>query len=185
MNDQIPIIDISALVNNSEGKQNVAKEISKALRIYGFFYVVGHGVDEKLQKKLELVSKQFFSLPLENKMKIKMIEGGSAWRGYFPLKNELTSGKPDLKEGIYFGEELDKESFLVRRRTPLHGRNLFPNEIVEYRETILEYLKIMESLSQKILEGIALSLGLEGKLLLRTIHKTSINFNGNIQLSGW
>jgi hypothetical protein len=31
--------------------------------------------------------------------------GGRAWRGYFPVGGELTSGRPDLKEGIYFGAE--------------------------------------------------------------------------------
>jgi hypothetical protein len=29
--------------------------------------------------------------------------GGAAWRGWFPLGGELTSGKPDQKEGYYFG----------------------------------------------------------------------------------
>jgi hypothetical protein len=28
------------------------------------------------------------------KMKIAMKYGGRAWRGYFPVGNELTSGKP-------------------------------------------------------------------------------------------
>ena len=32
--------------------------------------------------------------------------GGPAWRGYFAVGDELTSGKPDQKEGIYFGSEL-------------------------------------------------------------------------------
>ena len=34
-----------------------------------------------------------------------MADGGRAWRGYFPVGNEFTSGKPDRKEGIYFGAE--------------------------------------------------------------------------------
>ncbi len=32
---------------------------------------------------------------------------GSAWRGWFPVGGELTSGLPDRKEGIYVGEELN------------------------------------------------------------------------------
>ena len=35
-----------------------------------------------------------------------MARAGRAWRGWFPLGGELTSGVPDGKEGIYFGEEL-------------------------------------------------------------------------------
>ena len=35
-----------------------------------------------------------------------MARGGRAWRGWFPFEGELTSGRADRKEGIYFGEEL-------------------------------------------------------------------------------
>lgn len=36
-----------------------------------------------------------------------MKNGGKAWRGYFELGEEYTSGKIDLKEGLYLGQELD------------------------------------------------------------------------------
>ena len=35
-----------------------------------------------------------------------MERGGRAWRGYFPVGGELTSGLPDQKEGLYLGAEL-------------------------------------------------------------------------------
>ena len=44
----------------------------------------------------------FFALPQAAKMEIAMARGGPAWRGYFPVGAELTSGRPDLKEGLYF-----------------------------------------------------------------------------------
>ena len=55
-----------------------------------------------------------------------MALGGRAWRGYFPVGGELTSGKPDLKEGLYFGSELRADHPRVRGGTPLHGANLLP-----------------------------------------------------------
>ena len=55
-----------------------------------------------------------------------MARGGRAWRGWFPFEGELTSGRPDRKEGIYFGEELPPDDPRVVRGTPLHGPNLFP-----------------------------------------------------------
>ena len=39
-----------------------------------------------------------------------MARGGRAWRGWFPVGGELTSGVPDLKEGIYFGAELPADA---------------------------------------------------------------------------
>ena len=56
-----------------------------------------------------------------------MAHGGRAWRGWFPFEGELTSGRADRKEGIYFGEELPRRRPAGPRGTPLHGANLFPD----------------------------------------------------------
>ena len=48
------------------------------------------------------MSREFFTKPLSEKRAIRMELGGRAWRGYFPVGDELTSGSPDQKEGIYF-----------------------------------------------------------------------------------
>ena len=50
-----------------------------------------------------------------------MAQGGRAWRGYFPVGGELTSGRPDIKEGLYFGTELDATHPLVRAGTPMNA----------------------------------------------------------------
>jgi isopenicillin N synthase-like dioxygenase len=141
--------------------QRVADEIRLACRECGFFYVTGHGVDQGLQQRLEALSRQFFAQPLEAKMPIRMELGGRAWRGYFPVGQELTSGKPDLKEGIYFGAELSEDDPLVRAGTPLHGRNLFPAEMPEFRDVVLAYIDAMTSLGHTLMSAVALSLGLE------------------------
>src|SRR5262249_51391460 len=125
-NSEIPIIDIRALVCRTDDCRDVAAKIGRACRECGFFYIVGHGVDERLQQRLEEVSRQFFAQDLETKLEIGMSCGGRAWRGYFPVGNELTSGKPDLKEGIYFGAELAADHPLVKAGAPMHGANLFP-----------------------------------------------------------
>jgi isopenicillin N synthase-like dioxygenase len=157
----IPIIDISALVCDGTDRREVATRIGHACRECGFFYIVGHGVDETLQRRLEEISRQFFAQDLETKLGIAMSRGGRAWRGYFPVGGELTSGKPDLKEGIYFGAELRDDHPLVKAGTPMHGGNLFPFGIPQFRETVLEYMAAMTRLGHSLMTGIALSLGLE------------------------
>jgi isopenicillin N synthase-like dioxygenase len=157
---QVPIIDISGLVKKSDDLA-IASQIGQACREYGFFYIVGHGVDEKLQQRLEQLSRQFFAQDLETKLEIRMALGGKAWRGYFPVGGELTSGKPDLKEGIYFGAELGEDHPLVQAHTPMHGSNLFPDNIPLFRETVLEYMETITQLGHTLMAGIALSLGLE------------------------
>jgi polar amino acid transport system ATP-binding protein len=85
---------------------------------------------------------------------------GRAWRGYFPAGGELTSGRPDWKEGLYLGSELADDHPLVRAHTPLHGRNLFPT-LPGFREAVLAYLEALTRLGHILMEGIALSLGLD------------------------
>lgn len=156
---QIPIIDISPFVAGKESGE-VAEKIRQACCDTGFFYIVGHGVDTGLQQRLEDLSRQFFAQDLDTKMKIRMALGGRAWRGFFPVGGELTSGKPDIKEGIYFGSELETTHPAVQQGLPMHGANLFP-DIPGFRETVLEYLTVMTELGHTLMWGIALSLGLE------------------------
>jgi isopenicillin N synthase-like dioxygenase len=157
----IPVIDVSPLIRGTEERHEVAARIGQACRDCGFFYIVGHGVDEALQRRLEEVSRRFFAQDLETKLEIRMERGGRAWRGYFPVGGELTSGKPDLKEGIYFGAELEDDHPLVKAGTPLHGPNLFPSNMPQFRETVLDYMAAMTRLGHRLMAGIALSLGLE------------------------
>ncbi len=137
--ENIPLIDIGPLVSGSAKRDDVARRLGEACREHGFFYVVGHGVDDGLCQRLEALSREFFSRSTDEKLRINMAAGGRAWRGYFRVGDELTSGKPDQKEGIYFGQELPDDHPAVVARTPLHGRNLWP-EVAGFRETVLEYL---------------------------------------------
>jgi isopenicillin N synthase-like dioxygenase len=72
---------------------------------------------------------------------------------------ELTSGKPDAKEGLYFGQELVEDDARVRAGLPMHGRNLFP-DVPGFRETVLVYMAELTELGHAIMRGVSLSLGL-------------------------
>ena len=157
----IPIIDVRSLIYRTGELHQMADEIGQACCNSGFFYIVGHGIDDQLQHRLEQVSRQFFAQNLKTKLEISMDRGGKAWRGYFPVGGEFTSGKPDIKEGIYFGIELSSEHPQVKAGTPLHGPNLFPSNIPMFRETVLDYMAAMTQLGHTLMSGIALSLGLD------------------------
>ena len=129
------------------------------------FYVVGHGVDEALSTGLEELSREFFEKPSSEKLAIGMELGGRAWGGYFPVGDELTSGSPDQKEGIYFGAELPASHPKVVAGTPLHGANLFPDGMPGFRETVLDYIDVLTGLGHRIIEAVALSLGLDAAYL--------------------
>jgi isopenicillin N synthase-like dioxygenase len=156
----IPVIDVSPLVRNEPEKLEVARKLGEALRTHGFFYVSHTGIDLTLIKELEASSREFFSRPLEEKMVLEMKKGGKAWRGYFPVGGELTSGKPDVKEGLYFGAELDPITNKGLWDLPLHGANLFPEKPLELKALVLNYMNQVMHLGHHLMRGLSLSLGL-------------------------
>ncbi len=157
----LPVIDIAPLVTGEGDPRPVAEAMRAACREHGFFYVVGHGVPSELIDRLEALSHEFFALPTEQKMQLRMELGGRAWRGYFRVGDELTSGRPDLKEGLYFGTELPDDHPEVQARTPMHGQNLFPDFVPGLKPTVLEYMQALEKVGHALMRGLALSLGLE------------------------
>ncbi|MDM0056673.1 isopenicillin N synthase family dioxygenase [Variovorax fucosicus] len=156
----LPVVDVSSLVAGGPGRDAVARRIGEACRAHGFFYVTGHGVDAALVHRLETLSRQFFAFDTATKMQWRMALGGRAWRGYFPLGGELTSGRPDWKEGLYLGSELPDDHAAVLARTPVHGRNLFP-DVEGLKTAILDYMAAVTQLGHRLMEGIALSLDLD------------------------
>jgi isopenicillin N synthase-like dioxygenase len=164
----LPVIDVAPLAGSGTdpaagpvAARAVAEQIQAACRDRGFFYVTSHGVPADLLAELADASAEFFALPVADKMEIAMERGGRAWRGYFPVGGELTSGQPDLKEGLYFGAELPDDDPRVLAGLPLHGRNLFPRQVPRLRPLVLSYLDALTSLGQSVLAGVALSLGLD------------------------
>ena len=104
----LPIVDPS--------DSDAAARIDAACRAVGFFAVpIG---DELARRRDQLIAlaAEFFALPTAEKELVSMAVGGTAWRGWFPLGGELTSGVPDVKDGYYFGSELPPDP------RPLHGR---------------------------------------------------------------
>jgi isopenicillin N synthase-like dioxygenase len=159
---KLPVIDVAPLLGaNAEARARVAAEIGAACRDTGFFYAVGHAIAPATLSALDDASRRFFALPEDEKMQIAMAKGGRAWRGFFPVGGELTSGKPDIKEGLYFGEELGTSDARVKAGLPLHGANQFPAGVPEMRALVLDFMRAAELSAQAILEGVALSLGLD------------------------
>jgi isopenicillin N synthase-like dioxygenase len=164
--EKIPLVDIAPLIEsaskNSKALDQTVRQIDEALHHTGFLYIKNHGVSEDLQKRILALSKNFFAETESFKMQIAMKNSGKAWRGYFPVAGELTSGKPDQKEGIYFGTELDALHPRVRKGLPLHGPNQWPPgpQYAEFKNLVSAYMAQLTLLSQKLMTGVGLGLGL-------------------------
>ncbi len=163
----LPVINVAPLLAGGEAAQT-ALEIGAACRDLGFFYATHHGISAETLRALDAASRTFFVLPEDEKMQIEMPRGGPAWRGYFPLGGELTSGKPDRKQGVYFGEELGADDPRVAAGLPLHGANLFPEAVPTLKPAVLSFMREAERAAHAIMEGVALSLGLDSQYFRRT-----------------
>jgi isopenicillin N synthase-like dioxygenase len=141
----LPIVDL--------GAGGAVAALDAACRRDGFFYLVGHGMPRAQVGELEARARAFFAEPEGDKLAYRMALGGRAWRGFFPVGGELTSGVPDCKEGLYFGSEERADHPL-----PLHGPNVFPPG---FREPVLAYVAACAALGQSVMGAIAEALGYE------------------------
>ena len=155
--EQLALIDIEPLVTPGADTAEVADRIDRACRELGFFRVTGHGVDPTLLADLDHAARAFFARPDDEKERFAMAHAGPAWRGWFPLRGEITSGRPDRKEGLYVGLDHASDHPLVRAGTPLHGRNLLPDG--ELRRSVDAWLSALRPVADAIMRGIALGLG--------------------------
>jgi isopenicillin N synthase-like dioxygenase len=167
--ERLPIVDMAPLFRAGDegGRAQVAAAIARACEAHGFFYLVRHGVSPQVLDALEVESRRFFALPLEAKMAISMASGGRAWRGYFPVGGELTSGRPDLKEGLYLGTDLASDHPRVRAGVPMHGANLWPRDLPRLKDAAEAYIAAASRAAGVLMEGVSLSLGLAADYFAR------------------
>ncbi|KAK1564604.1 hypothetical protein Q3G72_006862 [Acer saccharum] len=145
---KLPIIDLS-----SPDRISTAKSIRQACIEFGFFYLVNHGVEEELFRRVFEESSKLFSLPLEDKTKMSHKQQ----RGYTALYAENLDPSSTPK-----GDS--KESFLIG---PLEGTNRHLNQwpleeaLPSWRSTMECYHNKVLSAGRKLIHLIALALNLD------------------------
>jgi isopenicillin N synthase-like dioxygenase len=164
--EEIPLIDFAAfLTGGLAERREVAGQIGRACRHIGFFYLTGHGIAEALVARTFAEAERFFALPMDRKLQID-IEKSPCHRGYFKVGGEnLDPAKQkaggDLKEGIKIGRDLGPEHPLVAAGTPLHGPNLWPQDLPGWQGAMQSYFDALVGLGKQVMHAFALSLDLE------------------------
>ena len=117
--DAVPRVDVGALVTGRGDTAAVARAIDTACRETGLLLDRQPRRRRAAARRASIATaREFFALDDAEKSRIAMAHGGRAWRGWFPVGGELTSGVPDRKEGIYFGAELAPDDPRRARRAP-------------------------------------------------------------------
>ncbi|MEO0828912.1 MAG: 2-oxoglutarate and iron-dependent oxygenase domain-containing protein, partial [Pseudomonadota bacterium] len=166
----LPVIDLSGLFTGSaEDKARVAADLGAAARTSGFFYITGHGISQEQMDGIFAASKAFHEKPRIFKM--KYWSGFSTnHRGYVPFE-ENGSCFPKV---MNFYEAWDM-SYEAPADHPdnvagwrMTGPNIWP-DIPGWKDTVSTYYNDIFSLGLRMLDALALELGVETEELTRHI----------------
>lgn len=163
----IPVIDLSPIssidhlsnTNLTEEAIAVISQVGNACETWGFFQVINHGIPLDKLHNIDQVARKFFSLPPQEKGEVRKDEENPM--GYHDT--ELTRNVRDWKQVFDFTTKDDKTPIPVSP-DDLHAAkpvvNRWPDNPPEFREVAEGYAKEVEKLAFKLMEVIALSLGL-------------------------
>lgn len=161
----VPVIDIAPfLAGTPGGKAKVAGDVGRACEEIGFLTIVGHGVPSELIDETYAVSKAFFGLPPEEKLKVEHPPGLA--RGYFPIGARTLAytldkeAPPDLNESFAIGPtDVPEDEYY--RRPEAHSyfaENVWPERPSQFRRVWTEYFRAMETLAADIMRIFAVAL---------------------------
>ena len=167
----IPVVDLAAFTgSDAKNKKAFVDQLGKAYEEVGFVAVKNHGISNELINDLYSYVQEFFSLPLEKKLKYE-IAGLAGQRGYTSFGREHAKGSeaPDLKEFFQYGQTIENGEY-VKEEYP---ENVKVPEIPFFNSTFYQAYRAFENSGKALLQAIALYLDLDENFFEEKIH------NGN------
>jgi isopenicillin N synthase-like dioxygenase len=155
-----------AVVSLAQPLESIAAELGRSFQEYGFAVIRDHGIPQELIDRAEEMSKEFFALP-EDVKKAYHIPGGGGARGYTPFGTEKAkdANVHDLKEFWHVGRELPEGHPLAEYMAD----NVWPDEVDGFRKTFSELYAAFETAGGRVLEAIAIHLGLPREFFATTV----------------
>ncbi|HKP41950.1 isopenicillin N synthase family dioxygenase [Mycobacterium sp.] len=168
----VPIVDIGGLRSPDRAdRERVAAEIGRAARDVGFLYISGCGIDESLFDWMLAATKEFFALPVEEKMR-SYIGLSRCHRGYVPVGEEgVETGSPDLKEAFDTALDLPADDPDYVAGNPMLGPNTWP-DLPGFAEAVTAYYEAVLAVGHMLLWAFAVALGEDPDVFSRHATKT-------------
>ncbi|MBI3517380.1 MAG: isopenicillin N synthase family oxygenase [Proteobacteria bacterium] len=164
----IPVIDLRPFyAGGVTGRRAVAREIKSACETIGFFMVAGHGVPPALLDDAFAVSREFFDLPVEEKLKAAPV-GEVAPRGYAAFEQKglaATLGveaPKDLREQFMVGtlDAMPPGLAQYPDAAGCYSPNVWPLHPARYRAVFTELYRCLERQAADLMRAFALALAL-------------------------
>jgi isopenicillin N synthase-like dioxygenase len=155
----IPLVDMGPLQDGgAKSRVALAEDICQFCETVGFLYIVNHGIPQTLIADMFRVANEFFALPAQEKMKLRL-GGDTGFRGYLPAGIDGGTSAGNRKEAFQIIREVANPSGERGPRAVLARPNLWPDVQPVFRQTVLEYFAAVEALADTLLRLFAIGLG--------------------------
>ncbi|KAA8492230.1 putative 2-oxoglutarate-dependent dioxygenase [Porphyridium purpureum] len=149
---------------DEEAQRRAGEALFHAASQVGLFYVIHHGVPERLLALAREHATRFFDLPLAAKQRISVRHCASHARGFQQVGENVTQGRHDQHEALDAYREIDtahRHPTDCAGGEPMAGLNQWPAELLpQIREFFhFEYVPAMLSLGARVMHGLALGMG--------------------------
>lgn len=157
----VPLIDLSGF----PGDSRELAAIDSACADWGFFQVIGHGLDTDLLNALFEQMHRFFTLPPDRKRAIQR-NGNNPW-GFYDC--ELTKNIRDNKEIFDVGPQ--------EHEGPMAGASpQWPDDLPGFQAAVEEYYSAASRLSFTLLHAVCVNLGVQPEFLDAHFSPTQTSF---------
>lgn len=160
---EIPDVDLRRW-NGSPGDQAaLAAEVGSICHEVGFFHLVGHGVPDEFRRRLFDLTRRFFELSETTKATIDK-RHSRHFRGWERVGAELTDNRTDYREQLdVSAEHPPRPADVVPPYLRLDGPNQWLDEraLPGFRATVEEFFTRMGAVAGRVMEVLAVGLGLE------------------------
>ena len=159
---EIPVIDFGPAFRGEPGGLEAAvAKVRHACENIGFFYMAGHGVPQAVIDAAFAASREFHTMPLEDKMRLRINENNI---GYLPFNQSMQRAstvhkntRPNFNESFFISHDRRADHPDVVAGKPLRGRNQWPEgeQHGQMREAMLRYFKALEGVGDRMLPVLA------------------------------
>lgn len=164
----LEVVDLTPFYEGNERDQRrVAEAVDRACRTLGFLGVVGHRVPATLVENTRRVVRDFFELPLPEKLAART-DNRRSGRGYVPIEGETLSSTtafeapPDAKESFSIGPfSINNHPYYRYEPSGIaFSPNVWPPKPDGFGEALRQYYTTLDGLAADLLRLTALAFDL-------------------------
>ena len=162
---QIPVIDFGPYFAAETGAlERLAAELGDACENIGFFYALGHGVDEAIIDRAFAASRRFHALPLDQKLQLELNDNNV---GYLPVNASVQGAstvhkatRPNQNESFFISHDRGVDHPDVKAGLPLRGCNQWPASLPDIRADMTAYFTTLGAMCDRMIPAFAVALGM-------------------------